>query len=981
MLEFNTSKLRTSWTRYSIVHAVELLSEGDLAQVLDGQIDRPVIQALLGTDDLARIPDYWFEVMKHKNTRSYFALIAAIFTHHEIVRDFADFYTVDPFGGHFLYNKPKTGQPLRSKVQTNVRSALIAGHAAKPSLRSSKVVEFTFRPLFNDDGIGLLFKELLCHRLSVLGFNENEIDSDFTQLCSAAGFIQAIGLSVDQFCYWISGNSVEITGFEEPPPDYILPNTPIRGLIHSREISSRRINKRFASIVSKNDKKERLQEYLDDGWILASKLKRSNKYEKEKQHDIAFEDKVWAVFAKAGFDWLNEDRTFKISYSTADGVPPKQIDVIAIDEDAAVVIECKSARKRRTRSFQKDIAEIGHLMSGVKQTLSVALSKPTRVAWVLATNNLRINDQDKARLRAAGIYHMNEDEVDYWWQITKNLEHSTKYQMYGRFFAKEQLPGEPVRVPAINGVMGGHSYYSFSVAPEVLLQIGFVLHRTDISTQAANTYQRMIKGPRVKRISRYISEEQGFFPNSVIVNLISTDENGNSCKLKFDALDSKEHDGDTQLGVLTLPNKYRSAFIIDGQHRIFGYGSLSNKFTDQIPVVAFEDLPTEDQTQIFIDINHEQKSVPRNLLRTIMSEFNWGSSSLDKAFEALKTRFVHRLNSDENSPLYKRIIVSEESKTHQRCLTLEQLLKHGVSGTLFFGNVVKRKLVQTGYFWTGDYEETLEKCFRFVTHCLNLLEHECADQWDKGSAEGGFISMNVGISAYFRLLDDLISHEVDNGYKPHDDTATGIYNRLKPYIKTFSEYVSSLEVSDIKRLRSHHGAGAVKKVLPEFQYAIHESHESYNPAGLKQWAKERTGKFNPIAKANGDDLQSRMKDYIFAALKKEFGEKFWWNEGIGKEIRKHCVNTAIDQDNIEPVHNYLNTIHYKSIIYDNSDLLLNIFTPPGKESTKKNKKLDWIVKFNNIRQKYSHVEREKVTEAECDFIEEIREWLIPRISS
>lgn len=977
------SKLRTSWTRFSIVHAVELITQGDLEQLLNGQVDKPVLESFLGTNDLNDIPAYWRQVIKYKNTRGYFAIIAAILTHIDIITDFKEIYSNGNAGGVFYYNKPRQGKNSNRKIQTNIRSVLVTGGAAKTTLRRSKIVEYDFSPLYREGVLGACFKELLKNRLKVLGFMENEIEKDIITISSSLGIIEAIGLTEEQLEKWIQGYSLEkIKDLAPIKESSTIPSPPIEGLDHFSKISTKRINSKFSSYLFKNDKKSRKQEYLDEGWTLAKALKTTNKYQKAKVHSEAFEDKVWAVFAKAGFKWLNNSRNFKLKHSDNNKIPEKQIDVFALDDDCALIIECKSAENRKKRSFQKDINEIGQLIPKIEKNIYKVLNRKIQVAWIFATNNYVLSDNDKARLKEFGVFHMNQDEIDYWWLLAKNLEHATKYQIFGKLFAHSPIPALSYKVPAIKGFMGENTYYSFSVEPEVLLKIGFVLHRTDSSRQAFESYQRMVKGSRIKAINKYIIEDEGYFPNSVILNLLTVDLEGKSLGLQFQPLTDQNHDSSTELGILTLPSRYRTAFIIDGQHRIFGYGKTQNKYSDQIPVIAFEDLPAEEQTKIFIDINHKQKSVPKNLLRTLMSEFNWGSSSPDEAFDALKTRIIQRLNDDENSPLFRRIITAEESKTKLRCITLEYLLKNGINPSMFFGIVQKRKLIKTGYLWTGDYDETLNKSLDFFFLCLGFLETNCSNQWNIGSGEGGFISMNVGISSYFRLLDDLIRHESILGFSPYNCSAKQLFLRLKPYLIPVSNFINNLTPSEIKNLRGSLGSGGVKKVLPEFKYAIHKEFSEYNPPGLTQWIKDSSGQFNPLAKQLGDKIQLALRDFVFRKLREMYGEKDerWWIEGVNKDIRKYCSGTAIDQGNKEPDYNYLLTIHYQKIIIDNKELLLSFFTPPKMDNVKNIKKLGWIEKLNRVRQKFSHPEREKVTEQEYEMIVEISEWLLPRIS-
>ena len=73
----------------------------------------------------------------------------------------------------------------------------------------------------------------------------------------------------------------------------------------------------------------------------------------------------------------------------------------------------------------------------------------------------------------------------------------------------------------------------------------------------------------------------------------------------------------SQIGTLHLPKQYRSVFIIDGQHRIFGYSGSKYAGKNTIPVVAMVNLEKEEQVKLFMEINENQKAVPKNLRNTL----------------------------------------------------------------------------------------------------------------------------------------------------------------------------------------------------------------------------------------------------------------------------------------------------------------------------------------------------------------------------
>lgn len=175
--------------------------------------------------------------------------------------------------------------------------------------------------------------------------------------------------------------------------------------------------------------------------------------------------------------------------------------------------------------------------------------------------------------------------------VDENLDDGWEVQRKGT-----RVPEIGNKIPAVQGKMGGHKYYSFCVEPEILLRLCFVLHRTNPNRETLSSYQRMLKKKRIKEIGQFV-EAGGMFPNSIVINF---DEDKG---LRFDLASSVDVCSHSKLGVLHLPKRYHSAFVIDGQHRLYGYAGSEYRKTNAIPVVAFENLPSEKQAELFVDIN------------------------------------------------------------------------------------------------------------------------------------------------------------------------------------------------------------------------------------------------------------------------------------------------------------------------------------------------------------------------------------------
>lgn len=293
------------------------------------------------------------------------------------------------------------------------------------------------------------------------------------------------------------------------------------GLSTAGSISTRSINIRKSDSFLKTVKKNKQEDLENEGWeLLPSKLKKSVRMRKSKPHNVAFEDRVWALFAKMRFDYINTDNKFKIAYQ---GELTKQIDVIAADSEAIVVVECKSSQTRKRRDYRKDINEL----AGIKDNLRTAITKlfpgKAKIAFIFATNKSIVSKPDKQRLADASIFHFNQDDIEYFEDLTDHLGFAAKFQLFGKLFEGQKVPELKNRVPAVRAKnSAGHTFYSFSIDPAYLLKIGFILHRTQTSPEVANAYQRLVKKPRLTKIGKFI-DGGGYFPNSLIIDVRTTE--------------------------------------------------------------------------------------------------------------------------------------------------------------------------------------------------------------------------------------------------------------------------------------------------------------------------------------------------------------------------------------------------------------------------------------------------------------------------
>ena len=218
--------------------------------------------------------------------------------------------------------------------------------------------------------------------------------------------------------------------------------------------------------------KGKVEDYEQDGWVVDKELKTRTRMRREKPHDVAFEDRVWATFARLQFTHLNRDRAFKLQYGTTTD-QGQRVDIFAADDEVALVVQCRSTEKIRPGQFEKESAAIATHKAGIVKRIREEYAQH-KVKFILATNNFTLSEDTKERLAYEDIFQVSEDTVNYYLTLADHLGAAAKYQLLGAFFAEQKIPNLEPTVPAIRGCMGGHSYYSFSIEPARLLKMAYV---------------------------------------------------------------------------------------------------------------------------------------------------------------------------------------------------------------------------------------------------------------------------------------------------------------------------------------------------------------------------------------------------------------------------------------------------------------------------------------------------------------------------
>lgn len=752
-------------------------------------------------------------------------------------------------------------------------------------------------------------------------------------------------------------------------------------LVSSKNLRSS-ISNRKKSFINESILPELVDRYKLDGWEVEREFSTKVRMRRQKPFDMAFEDEVWTTIASLGFLFMNKDRYLKMPYSS-DFNLTQQIDVFAADDETILFIECKACDgEPKKGNFKEVIEAIGGKKAGILDNIrKIFPESKHKVKFILATKNYFLSENDLERLRNFGILHFEEETIQYYDDLTKHLGLSARFQLLGNLFEGQEIPEIQNKIPAIEGKMGGHVYYSFSIEPEKLLKIGYVLHRNKANKKLMPTYQRLIKRARLNSVQEFV-EEGGFFPNSIIVN-IETDGK----KPRFERANTQVEDAISRVGVLYLPKKYRSAFIIDGQHRLYGYANSEYKNSNSIPVVAFVNLDRKEQVKLFMQINENQKAVPKNLRNTLNSDLLWNSANLNDQIKALKLSIAQELGEEKSSPFYDRIIIGENPKTATRCITIDTI-RIGLDRSNFLGQFSKCSIKEDGTFYKGNNDDTFDCLFPFLKDCFNYIKSNLPNEWAKGENEDGFLSINAGIENLIRIFSDIIDHLKKNErINPKSDKTDNLILEISYYLDPLIEYFKNLSNDQKIELRKSYGTGGRARYWRTLQKAIKQVRPEFNPKGLDKYWNDEAKAFNEESFKMIRDLETFLKIDFKKCLIAQYGEN-WFKAGIPKTVYDEAIKRAADKnyeatsksEEVDPW-DCLNIIDYRKIAtYGRnwSEIFEKNYTKPGEEkiSGGKEAKTSWMQKLERIRNQNFH--SYSVKEEEYEFLCELNEWIIDK---
>ncbi len=734
---------------------------------------------------------------------------------------------------------------------------------------------------------------------------------------------------------------------------------------------------RSRDYVIKTVKPASIEEMLAQGWEIERKNERSVRLKKSKVGDVALTDRIWTLLKRMGFLYLNGDGNALL---TADlKVPNSQtttINVVGIDMEVGMAIWCRSSEDKMSNpSFRQELDEFiltrQRFAQSVNQQFPLPLHQHSKrlVALAVFTSKISLSEDDKKRAKDGNIILFEEDDLTYYEALVAHLGPAAKYQFLADMFPGRIIPGLNLRVPAIRTRMGGYTCYTFSVPPEYLLKISYVSHRSKGRKSDINTYQRMVQKSRLQKISDYI-DKKNIFPTNIVISF--------DIKPDFHRGQQETEQESGIMGWLDIRCAYKSAWIIDGQHRLFAYSGHPQASKARLSVLAFEALPASTQAQLFIDINAQQKSVKQSLLQELYAGLHEQATEPEMRVRAIISQAILTLGSDPDSVFYQRIQAADDKKDERRCISLTSIFR-ALESDFYIVGAKKGKATIYGPLWdNAGNDATRMRTVYILNQWFGMIREAAPEWWDVGSGEGGGLAMNDGVTACILVLRSVFQHLTSNGKNLSLLNEEELFEQIKPYATILSNYLGSLPEEGRRQFRALRGGQGQLARARRCEQAIHESIPAFAPPGLQEFMEREKAQTNLRAKTIIDKIEHILQRTILEELQREIGpeETEWWIEGIPKQIRAKVMQRYEDDDAKRGGREYyFDLIDYRHIISYHWNIFGKLFGY-GKGNIAKDKRTAWINDVNEMRKVVAHGSSGRsITLEQLAELQEYESWL------
>lgn len=720
-----------------------------------------------------------------------------------------------------------------------------------------------------------------------------------------------------------------------------------------------------------------VDDYKAQGWEFDKALKTGIRLRRPKSNVEMLENRFWSVLYLLGFEQLNVGHEFVVPIDTDGERVAKKISVLGIDEDTIVIADCQTAESLRRKSAFSLVADLDVHKRAIANTLRKFLGDNSnrKIIWCVVTSQVRWTEGDLAKAKEKQVHVLREQELRYFQEIAKTLGRAAKHQFVAEFLSGQKIPALANRyVSASRFKLGGRTAYAFTIPAKELLRRAFVNHRDLRDPSGAPSYQRLIDSKRIKAIAAFLSKG-GYFANSIIVSFHTS--------VRFDQ-GSRDDESDVRFGKLYLPESYKTCWVIDGQHRLYGASLMEEGIDPMIPVVAFEKLPATEEAILFTTINKEQKQVQPRLLDELDGELKWDSDDPEESARGIAARSLDQLRHEIAGPFEDRFAPPGVPATKNQVLTLPQiklaLLKSGLLGRRSSRDGSYLPGALTG----GTKKSTLENTSQFLSGYFTAVRTANVSRWEAGPPQ--LLCYNPAIQAHLRLCGEVVRHLSQHSkLDPHESDPEFLVETIIEFCKPLFDFISNSTDEVFKdRFYVPFGSGGPARYFYRAAELVAQTNPDFVPDGLKEFlagtSKDTREECNRLVSWITDEVHG----FVVRRLRDVHGDDFFNLAVRNKEIKKKAYEKSLDDPGgAKPLETYLDLIELKKIVEaaENWPLFKDALSFPLPDQPKGLAKyLKWLEDFNEVRKIWAHPYGRSYSEDDVALLEFIESELRKRLA-
>ncbi|NLI00619.1 MAG: DGQHR domain-containing protein [Chthonomonadales bacterium] len=701
----------------------------------------------------------------------------------------------------------------------------------------------------------------------------------------------------------------------------------------------------------------------------------SARLRRSKSTGVWLEDRVWCLLWEMGFARMSGHGGARLESNGGNASYYDQLDVVAIDEDAALVIECKASDGAGAHAdIQETLVQVDLHRKQVRECLRAedGRNAARKVGAILVLWQIRVSDADRQRAKELRIVLLDAAGLEYYERLQAHTREAARYQLLGEVFEGQSIDGLKLCLPAVEVRFGKQRAYVFAARPEHLLKIAYVAHKSRGESAGVAAYQRMLNKHRIQKIVEFI-KDNGVFPTNLVLSF--TQSLGPWPRFDATAQAAGGPEG-IRLGWLELPPVYHSAWVVDGQHRLLAYAGQERASTSFLCVTAFVGLDPAEQAKMFVDINSKQKRVSPNLLVELHSSLHWGSPDPRLSAHSIASRAIQDLDSRQTSVLYRRIVHADERSTNIRCITLTSVVSE-LLRRFYVVKVQNHLVTEEGPFWDTEPQKSLSRTRDVLDAWFGAVASAAGDIWKLGKDRGGYLAMNDGVVVMCRVLFSVLQHVRPSGRRWHEVSTSQLVEAVRPFGEAAGRYFGAMPRQALDAVRARRGVEGQTRTYYEVLRELNRLFPDFCPDGLEDWVSQQASEMAGEAYKMIRSIETGLQEFVVRRLQEMFGtsRSEWWLR-VPQEVRTEVAvrRERADREYGDDEEKYLNLIDYRKIALAHWQGGFDQHLAYAATGDKQ-KRTEWLQKVNAIRNKVAHGSTGGLTRDEFSYLVGVHEWL------